>query len=383
MLPVSSATTSRAKTASTFVSMPPATPRTRSEGFFARIGQDLQNTYNTLCPTNPLTGKRQFFRIPLGLESFIGRCAELADETKPLASFKEGSLEAQTRKVFTALTSSHVLPCYAGRKWDATIRFCDKQVDNAYCAPGCRVTVYTGIQKSIHSFLEDMKCKGQKTIDFKDETGKSISVNVEDVTYEDVMAALLGHELTHGAARHGGVRLVIGTLFSGLLAISSALLTTIAKVFCQEEVIIKKTNPHNTERGQTAQEAKKAEASTTVKEYRFTPMGHLLNGIAYLVGFEFIRNLINSAFTLAHSRKNEYEADKYGMILAQRAGYNAKGALVLMKLLGKGSFDPQNRVARALLNAISTHPLSSDRIRANHATMIELESMRKAAAAAA
>jgi hypothetical protein len=300
-----------------------------------------------------------------------------------MLSHKEGEMEQRTRKVFSAIQT--VLPCYAGMSWPASLRFCDKSVDNAYCVPGCRVTVYTGIEKTIADHLAQMKKPGQSTIEVKTEEGKKISVDVSDVTFEDVIAALIGHELTHGVARHGSVRLAFGAIFSAFLSISSSLLRSIAKICFSETVVVNQNpqNPHNSKRATSPKEAQRQDQQVKTTEHRFTPMGHILNGIAFITDFEFARDLIRSGVTLANSRTNEYEADKLGMVLADKAGFNAKGALVLMQILGKGSPDPQNPIVRAMLSAILTHPLSSDRLAANHQTLQEIESMKQRAFAPA
>jgi len=65
-------------------------------------------------------------------------------------------------------------------------------------------------------------------------------------------------------------------------------------------------------------------------------------------------------------RKREYEADKFGIELMQRAGYNLRGSLVALKR-GPSYFAGENTARDA------THPPIEARIKANQHTIKEIE----------
>lgn len=317
------------------------------------------STVDYLCPRNPLTHRRQFLALPLKWEFSLGEFAEYQESARVIRNTDEFTpLEHSTVKVFEALKG--VLPNYKNTKWPATLRFCDKSVNNAYCAPGCKVTVYTGIEKTIQGHLKSMK-----EIEFVDAKGKKVKMDVSDVKYEDVMAALLGHELTHGVARHSGARITFGLFLTSILMVSSFALKFIAKTFFSAPVSIFDAHNHKRDEKNTFR--------SNLSQRKFTPIGSLLNSLATLTEFDSIRDLIRNLVTLSYSRTNEYEADRLGMKLAHEAGYNAKGALVLTEILRRESFDPKNPLLRGFLNLISSHPLSSDRIKANYKAYLEIQ----------
>jgi predicted Zn-dependent protease len=167
-------------------------------------------------------------------------------------------------------------------KWEFNLIQDDKTV-NAWCMPGGKVAVYTGLLPIAQS-----------------ETG---------------LAVVMGHEIAHAVAKHGNERVSEGLLQQmGGAALSVALSSSPAatsNLFLQ----------------------------------------------AYGVG-------TNVAFMLPYSRTQESEADRIGLILMAKAGYDPREAIPFWSRMAKssGSRPPE---------LLSTHPAPETRIRQIEALMPE------------
>ncbi|NTW25124.1 MAG: M48 family metallopeptidase [Lentimicrobium sp.] len=146
---------------------------------------------------------------------------------------------------------------------------------NAWCLPGGKVVVYTGILKYS-----------------KDESG---------------LAVIMGHEIAHAVANHGGERM------SQQLAVVAG--------------------------GISLEIAMQEQPSQTRDIF------NLAYGLGSTLG------------TLAYSRTHEYEADKLGMVFMAMAGYNPERALTFWENMAAipGVAPPE---------LLSTHPNSENRIKA-------------------
>jgi predicted Zn-dependent protease len=158
-------------------------------------------------------------------------------------------------------------------KWEFNLIEDDKTV-NAWCMPGGKVAVYTGILP--------------------------ITQN------ENGLAVVLGHEVAHAIARHGNERMSQSLVASmGGMALAVAL----------------KEKPSGTRQ---------------------------LYMAAFGVG-------ASVAFLLPYSRVHESEADRIGLTLMARAGYDPRGAIPFWERMGKqgGARPPE---------FLSTHPAPASRI---------------------
>jgi Zn-dependent protease with chaperone function len=93
---------------------------------------------------------------------------------------------------------------------------------NAFCVPGGKMVVFSGLIEELDHALQNNIIKESK-IAFKD--GSIATVNLEGVTREDVLAALIGHEMTHAASRHGFTLSIESLLneISGFLELTSSI----------------------------------------------------------------------------------------------------------------------------------------------------------------
>lgn len=160
-----------------------------------------------------------------------------------------------------------------GYKWEYNL--VDSKEVNAWCMPGGKIVVYTGLLP--------------------------ITQN------EAALAVVVGHEIAHALARHGNERM------------SQASLQQLGGVALQTAI------------------ANKSPAAQNI----------LLS--AYGIGS-------NVGALLPFSRKQELEADRYGLIFSAMAGYNPQEAIPLwerMKAAAGGSKPPE---------ILSTHPAEDTRI---------------------
>lgn len=177
---------------------------------------------------------------------------------------------------------------------------------NAFAAPGGKMVVFTQIIKEIEGAIKGQKILNAK-VSFAD--GSTVTVDLSQVTKEDVMAALLGHEMTHAASRHGIVSLVKDLLTSFVLFVGRIAFMNWAR------------------ENQRKQAARKKEETPVQNQMKLETLDWVSRKVE---GF------LRKTLRLFNSKQNEYEADVTGAFLAKRAGFNPLGALFLQELLHQG-----------------------------------------------
>lgn len=156
------------------------------------------------------------------------------------------------------------------RSWNWEENVITSSEVNAWCMPGGKIAVYTGLIDKLH------------------------------IT-DDELAAVMGHEIAHALREHARERASEQIVAGSLISIGSALFGL----------------------GDTAQQGAQA--------------------------------LYMGAMGLPHSRQQETEADRIGIELAARAGYDPRAAITLwQKMAQVGGSEP--------LPFLSTHPARADRM---------------------
>ena len=223
------------------------------------------------CATVPITGRQQLLLLSDGQEQQMGLDAYRQVLRKSKLSTDAAATE-QVRRVGRRIADATGRTDY---RWEFTL-IEDKQV-NAFCLPGGKVAVYTGILP---------------------------------VTRDDAgLAAVLGHEIAHAIARHGGERVSQGLLVQVGLAAT--------------QVALARNDP------------------ATVQQVT------ALLGAGATVGL-----------LLPWGRGQESEADHLGLIFMAKAGYHPSAARELwvrMAEAAKGRERPPE--------FLSTHPAEATRIR--------------------
>jgi predicted Zn-dependent protease len=222
------------------------------------------------CQTAPITGRSQLLLIPEGTEREMGLQA-YSEVLKKSTLSTDQALTDQVRRVGGRIAQATGRTDY---QWEFKL-IEDKQA-NAFCLPGGKVAVYTGILPIT-----------------KDDAG---------------LAAVLGHEVAHATARHGGERM------SQTMLVETGLAAT--------QVALSSRDP------QTVQ---------TVTS---------LLGAGASVGV-----------LLPWGRSQESEADRLGLIYMARAGYDphaARDLWIRMSEAAQGQPQPPE--------FLSTHPSHATRI---------------------
>jgi len=223
------------------------------------------------CATAPITGRSQLLlvseaqEIALGMQAYNQFLSEVKISQDP-------QITAMVTRVGTRIARAADKPAY---NWTFTVVDEDKTV-NAFALPGGKIVVYTGILPYT-----------------KDEAG---------------MAFLIGHEVAHVIARHGGERM------------SQALLVQLG----EEGLRVALSN-------------KSPETIQAIS------LGY---GLATTIGV-----------MLPFSRTHEYEADRIGLILMAKAGYDPNEAPAFFERMLKDSSKASPP------EFLSTHPADASRIR--------------------
>lgn len=233
------------------------------------------------CQRNAITGRNQLKLFSdsdiqamalTEYKSFLSENRVVSSASKDAAMVKRigQRITNAITQYYTAQGQGNVLDGY---KWEYNL--VDSKEVNAWCMPGGKIVVYTGLLP--------------------------ITQN------EDALAVVMGHEITHALAQHGNERMSQGMIQQlGGAALQVALAN------------------------------KPAETQSLFMN-------------AYGIGTQI-------GFTLPFSRKDEYEADKYGLRFSAMAGYNPQEAIPLwqrMEKAGGGNKPPE---------FLSTHPAEGNRI---------------------
>ncbi len=236
----------------------------------------------TACAVNPVTGQRE-----LGLIT-------TADEIQIGEQYYAPSLQMQggEYRLDPALTAyieevGRRLAEVSDRELPYQFAVINSSVPNAWALPGGKIAINRGLLLEMQSEAE--------------------------------LAAVLGHEIVHAAARHGAraqqrAMLLQGVILAGAIASGDS------------------------------------------------GFGHLAVG-----GLSVAAQLVSQRY----SRGAELEADRYGMIYMSRAGYDTQGAVELQETFVRLSGD---RRQDWLSGLFASHPPTQERVRANRATAAELPS---------
>ncbi len=220
------------------------------------------------CTTTPVSGNRALLLTSSATENQQGEDAykEILTKEKIVTGTAQAKMVEEIGKRIAAVANQ---PDF---EWE--FKTLQSEEPNAFCLPGGKVAVYTGIFKYA-----------------KNEAG---------------LATIMGHEIGHAIARHGGQRMSQQMLTTGLLAGVGA-------------IGLGKMDP-----------TKKAIA-----------MAALGAGVTY-------------GITLPFSRGDETEADEIGLVLMAKAGYDPREAVNFWDRFSQagGSAPPE---------FMSTHPNSEKR----------------------
>ncbi|MDO9373027.1 MAG: M48 family metallopeptidase [Bacteroidota bacterium] len=232
------------------------------------------------CSTNAVTGRKQLSLLPESQlqEMAMAEYRTFLSQSKVVSASGNKDAEMVRRvgsRIANAITSYYSKQgkgsILEGYKWEFNL--VDNKDVNAWCMPGGKVVVYTGLLPVAQN--------------------------------EAALAVVLGHEITHAVATHGNERMSQGMITQGI-GIAGDVLTS--------------------------------------GNSQVNGIFNTVFGPGSAIGY-----------TLPNSRKQEYEADRFGLIFAAMAGYNPREAIPFWQRMAQsGGQKPPEFLA--------THPSDDNRI---------------------
>jgi predicted Zn-dependent protease len=234
------------------------------------------------CTTNAVTGRKQLSLVSESSlqQEAVTQYRSFLSENKVVSDPNNRDVEMVRRvgtRIANAITQYYTQKGLAseleGYKWEFNL--VDNKEVNAWCMPGGKVVVYTGLLPVAQN--------------------------------EAALAIVLGHEITHAVAHHGQERMSQALLAQGI--------GVAGDIFTQGN-----TQTHN--------------VFTSI----YAPSAQI-------------------GVLLPNSRKQEYEADHYGLLFAAMAGYNPQEAIPFWTRMAN-----LNQNASKPPEFLSDHPVDENRI---------------------
>ena len=232
------------------------------------------------CAVNPVTGEHDLILVSSQDELAMG-----AQNYAPMQQSEGGPYDVDPALTAYVQTVGRRLADASGVALPYEFTILNNSVPNAWALPGGKIAVNRGLLTSLDNEAE--------------------------------LAAVLGHEITHAAARHTAQQMSRGMLLEGLVAATS--------------VVANDSSYSNLAVGGAATAAQ--------------------------------------LLTMKYGRGAELEADKYGMRFMSKAGYDPQGAVTLQETFLRLS-EGQNQ--DWLSGLFATHPPSQERVEANRKTAKKL-----------
>ena len=234
------------------------------------------------CAVNPVTGKNELALVSESQEINIGR-----ENYGPSRQMQGGDYTVNPELSAYVNEVGQKLAAVSDRKLPYEFTVLNNSTPNAWALPGGKIAVNRGLLLELNNEAE--------------------------------LAAVLGHEIVHAAARHGAQQMERGMMLQGAL-----IATNIAS--------------------------------------QGNEFGSLLVG-----GAQVAAGLINTKY----GRDDELEADYYGMNYMARAGYDPMAAVGLQETFVRLS---ENQSHNWLAGLFASHPPSRERVERNRATAASLPS---------
>ena len=227
------------------------------------------------CATNPVTHKKELSLIPESVEIQMG-----AENYMPARQMQGGDYVVHPEVVEYVREVGRKLAAVSDRKLPYEFAVVNSSEINAWMMPGGKMAINRGLLLKMHSEAE--------------------------------LAAVIGHEITHAAAKHAVRQLQEGLLLQGAMIAASLIIDV-----------------------------------STDKDW--------VKGIGAL-GVQTAGMLLSAKF----SRDDEREADHYGMVYMSRAGYDPRAAITVQEMLLREAGAHDSLFERLL----SDHPPSPERVAA-------------------
>ncbi len=232
------------------------------------------------CQANPVSGRKQLVLVSeeQAQSSSAQAYAQTLDEAQKKGKLStDAVLNARVKRITDRLIVQAGQMYAPSRQWNWSVAVLDEPTLNAWCMPGGKMAIYTGI---IHKLK----------------------------LTDDEIGQIMGHEIAHALLGHGRERMSRAIAMQGGILLGSAV------------------------------------------------AGRDLSGLTPVADI---------ALTLPNSREGETEADRYGIELAARAGFDPRAAVQLWEKMStaSGNGPPQ---------FLSTHPSPTNRMQALNALVPQM-----------
>jgi predicted Zn-dependent protease len=239
------------------------------------------------CGVNPVTGKKEIQFVSEAQELKLGE-----QNYAPMRQAEGGDFDVLPEPTAYVNEVGQKLAAVADRKLPYEFVVLNNSVPNAWALPGGKIAVNRGLLTELQSEAE--------------------------------LAAVLGHEIVHAAARHGAKAQERGTLLQvGLAA---------------------------------------AQIGAAVSDVDTNVAGLLIQGAG--VGAQLVQQ--------KYGRDQELESDHYGMKYMKLAGYDPSGAVTLQETFVRLSQQEGAKKQGWLDGLFASHPPSTERVEKNKVTAAEL-----------
>ena len=232
------------------------------------------------CAVNPVTGRKELALIGEGTELQIG-----AEQYAPLRQMQGGDYVTEPQIVAYVQEVGARLAAVSDRPLPYEFQVINDSTPNAWALPGGKIAINRGLLTEMQSEAE--------------------------------LAAVLGHEIIHAAARHSAQSIQRGMLLQGAVLAAAM--------------------------------------ASGNSEYAGLAVG----------GASIAAGLVSQKY----SREAELEADYYGMLYMSRAGYDPQAAVDLQQTFVRLS---EGRQSNWLEGLFASHPPSQERVDTNRRTAAEL-----------
>jgi len=232
------------------------------------------------CAVNPVTGRNELVLVGEGTELQIG-----AEQYAPLRQMQGGDYSTQPQITAYVKEVGGRLAAVSDRQLPYEFQVINDSTPNAWALPGGKIAINRGLLVEMQSEAE--------------------------------LAAVLGHEIIHAAARHSAQSMQRGMLLQGAVVAAAM--------------------------------------AAGNSEYAGLAMG----------GASIAAGLVSQKY----SREAEIEADYYGMLYMSRAGYDPSAAVDLQQTFVRLS---EGRQSNWLEGLFASHPPSQERVDANRRTLASL-----------
>src|SRR4029079_3349710 len=239
------------------------------------------------CGVNPVTGKQEIQFVSEAQEVKLGE-----QNYSPMRQAEGGDFDVLPEPTAYVNEVGKKLAAVSDRQLPYEFVVLNNYVPNAWALPGCKIAVNRGLLTELHSEAE--------------------------------LAAVLGHEIVHAAARHGAKAQERGTLLQAGMAA--------------------------------------AQIGAAVSNVDTNVAGLLIQGAG--VGAQLVQQ--------KYGRDQESDADKYGMKYMKAAGYDPQGAVTLQETFVRLTQQEGAKKQSWLEGLFASHPPSAERVAQNKQTLAEL-----------